>query len=66
MVPLFFDYITDGIYYKENKHTLEDFKVYMQRPRQKAKVHPGAFAYHEEAFAVLLSNPELFHPSKKT
>lgn len=65
LVPLFFDYISGGLYYRENKHTLEDFVKYMRRPREKAKIHPGAFLYHEEAIAVLLSRPELFHPSPK-
>ncbi len=65
LVPLFFDYIHEGIYYRENKHTLEDFVEFMKRPREKAKIHPGAFLYHEEAMAVLLSKPEFFHPGKQ-
>lgn len=65
LVPLFFDYIHEGIYYHENGHTLEDFVEFMKRPREKAKIHPGAFLYHEEAMAVLLSRPELFYPGKK-
>ncbi len=65
LVPLFFDYINEGVYYRENKHTLEDFVAFMERPRQKAKIHAGAFEYHEEAMAMLLSRREFFHPTKK-
>ncbi len=65
LIPLFFDYINGGIYYREHKHTLEDFVEFMRRPREKAKIHPGAFLYHEEAMAVLLANPQLFHPGAK-
>lgn len=63
LVPLFFDYLNEGIYYRENQHTLEDFVEFMRRPRQKARIHPGAFVYHEEAMAVLLAKPEMFHPA---
>lgn len=65
IIPLFFDYLTEGVYYKENKHTLEEFLAFMQRPREKAKVHPGAFAYHEEAMAMMLARPDFFHSGKK-
>lgn len=65
LVPLFFDYINEGLYYRENKHTRDDFVSFMRRPREKAKIHPGAFEYHEEAMAVLLSHPELFHQRKR-
>lgn len=65
VVPLLFDYFSEGLYYHENKHTMEDFVAFMQRPREKAKIHPGAFAYHEAVMAVLLSRPELFHPGQK-
>jgi 5'-deoxynucleotidase YfbR-like HD superfamily hydrolase len=61
IVPLFFDYLTEGMYYHENKHTIEDFKAFMERPREKAKAHAGAFEYHEEVMAALLSRPEFFH-----
>jgi 5'-deoxynucleotidase YfbR-like HD superfamily hydrolase len=66
VLPLLFDYLTEGLYYHENQHTKEQFKAYMERPREKAKAHPGAFAYHEEVMAVLLSKPELFHTPAKT
>lgn len=65
IIPLFFDYITEGVYYHENQHTREDFEAFMQRPREKARAHPAAFALHEEVFARLLAHPELFHPGKK-
>jgi len=65
MIPLFQDYISEGVYYRENKHTQEDFVRFMQRQRDKAKIHPGAFAYHEEIFEVLLAHPEFFHTGKK-
>ena len=61
LVPLFFDYMTEGVYYRENKHTIEEFVAFIQRPREKAKIHPGAFAYHEAAMAQLLARPEFFH-----
>lgn len=66
IVPLLFDYFTEGLYYHENKHTMEDFVAFMQRPREKAKIHAGAFAYHEKVMAVLLSRPEFFHPRQKS
>lgn len=67
VVPLFFDYLTGGLYYHQNKHTMEEFKDFMARPREKAKVHPGAFEYHEAVMAALLARPEFFHggPAKK-
>lgn len=65
IVPLFFDYVTKGMYYHEHKHTKDDFVAFMQRPREKAKVHAGAFAYHEAVMAVILSHPELFYVAKE-
>ncbi len=61
LVPLLFDYITEGIYFREHKYTLEDYKAGIERPRQKAKAHPGAFIYHEEVLAKLVANPQFFH-----
>lgn len=65
IIPLFNDYISEGAYYHENKHTMEDFIEFMRRPREKAKGHKGAFELHEEAMAVLLARPELFYRGDK-
>jgi len=65
IIPLFYDYLNQGVYYHKNKHTREEFIEFMKRPREKAKAHQGAFELHEEAMAVLLSHPELFYQHKK-
>lgn len=65
IIPLFNDYINEGAYYHQNKHTKEDFIEFMRRPREKAMAHKGAFEIHEEAMAVLLSHPELFYSGDK-
>ncbi len=65
IIPLFYDYITEGVYYHRNKHTREEFIEFMRRPREKAKAHQGAFELHEEVMAVLLARPELFYRGEK-
>lgn len=65
IIPMFYDYITEGVYYHKNKYTKEEFIEFMRRPREKAKAHAGAFELHEEVMAVLLARPELFYHDKK-
>ena len=65
VVPLFNDYINGGAYFRMNKHTIEDFVGFMERPREKAKGHPAAFELHEETMAVLLAKPEMFYRGDK-
>ncbi len=64
-VALVFDFVDKGRYYKEQKLTREQFLKHMERPRAKAMGHKGAFDYHEEAFNIILSHPEFFHPDDK-
>jgi putative hydrolase of HD superfamily len=63
-IALVFDYIDEGQYYRDNKLTKARFLQHMARPRAKAKGHPGAFEYHEEALQQILSHSEFFYPDK--
>lgn len=65
-IALIFDYVDEGRYYHENKLTRDDFYRHIQRPREKAKGHAGAYVYHEEALNMVLSHPEFFHPGDGT
>lgn len=68
-IALMFDFVDKGQYYHQNQLTRDDFYRHIQRPRNKAKGHAGAFAYHEEALKKLLAHPEFFYaapvPDKK-
>lgn len=61
IIAIYLDYINEGLYYRENGHTSEDFLAFMERPRIKAQQHPGAFAYYEEVVEAVLARPEFFH-----
>lgn len=65
LIALVFDYVDQGRYYKEKGLTKELFLEHIERPRAKAKGHKGAFDYHEEALAIILSHPEFFHQPKE-
>lgn len=65
-VALIFDYVDGGRYYRDNKLTRERFLKDIQRPRNKAKGHAGAFAYHEEAMERVLARKDFFHKDEKT
>ncbi len=61
IIPLLFDYIENGEFYKSNKITLEHWQAQMQKHRQKANAHAGAFAYYDELWNLLLVHPEFFY-----
>lgn len=65
LVPLLFDLIDDGLFYKEHKVTLEAWQKQMQKHRQKASTHPGAFEYYEELWDILVANPQFFYQEQK-
>jgi 5'-deoxynucleotidase YfbR-like HD superfamily hydrolase len=65
IIPLLFDYIEEGLFYKENKITLEEWKRHMQKHRQKASTHTGAFVYYDELWNALEANPHFFHKESK-
>lgn len=62
---LLFDYLEQGFFYKERKITEEDWKANMQKHREKAAKHPGAFAYYEEIREHLLANPQFFYQNER-
>jgi 5'-deoxynucleotidase YfbR-like HD superfamily hydrolase len=63
LLPLIFDYIEDGLFYQENKITVEEWQAQLGKHREKASKHNGAFAYYDELWNLLLASPHLFHIS---
>ncbi len=61
LLPLIFDYLEEGLFYHENKITVEDWKTQLRAHREKASKHSGAFAYYDELWSLLLANPHFFH-----
>lgn len=61
IVPLLFDLIEEGLFYKEHKITLKVWQEQMQKHRQKASAHPGAFEYYDELWNLLVANPQFFY-----
>lgn len=61
LLPLIFDYIEDGLFYQENKITVEEWQAQLRKHREKASKHKGAFAYYDELWNLLLASPHLFH-----
>jgi 5'-deoxynucleotidase YfbR-like HD superfamily hydrolase len=66
LIPLLFDYIEEGLFYHANKITLTQWQKQMQKHREKASGHQGAFVYYDELWNLLLANPHLFHQPPKT
>jgi 5'-deoxynucleotidase YfbR-like HD superfamily hydrolase len=65
IVPLLFDIVEEGLFYQEHKITLEAWQKKMQKHRQKASTHPGAFEYYDEVWNFLVARPEFFHQERK-
>lgn len=65
VIAIYLDYVNEGLYYRENQHTPEEFLAFMERPRIKAQQHPGAFVYYEEVVEAILARPEFFHQPTK-
>jgi 5'-deoxynucleotidase YfbR-like HD superfamily hydrolase len=61
IIPLLFDVVEEGGFYQEHKITLERWKITMQKQREKASKHAGAFKYYDELWELLLANPQFFH-----
>lgn len=66
LLPLIFDYIEDGLFYQQNKITVQEWQHQLQAHREKARKHSGAFTYYDELWNLLLAKPHLFHPSPET
>jgi 5'-deoxynucleotidase YfbR-like HD superfamily hydrolase len=66
LLPLLFDYMEEGLFYHENKITIEQWKEHLQKHRQKAGVHAGAFEYYDQLWNLLLANPHFFYDPMKT
>ncbi|HEY1835727.1 MAG TPA: HD domain-containing protein [Candidatus Saccharimonadales bacterium] len=64
LILLLIDYFEEGQFYHEHKITLEMWRAKMQKHREKAARHPGAFAYYDEIWNLLLANPQFFHQEK--
>src|SRR5260370_21439547 len=62
VIVLLVDLIDEGHFYHENKITLKNWYAKMQKHREKAGVHPGAFEYYEAIRGHLIANPHFFHP----
>lgn len=61
LIALLFDYAESGLFYQENKITLESWQEQLQTHRKKAATHEGAFAYYDELWNLLLNSPHFFH-----
>lgn len=64
-MTLLFDYHGEGQFYKENRITVELWRAKLQKHREKAGRHPGAFKYYDELWEMLLANPQFFHQPEK-
>jgi 5'-deoxynucleotidase YfbR-like HD superfamily hydrolase len=64
LIPLLFDYVEEGLFYQENKITVEDWKKQLEKHRQKASRHAGVFEYYDQIWDLLLANPHFFHQPK--
>lgn len=62
MVTLLSDLMEEGQILREHKITLEIWKAKLQKHRQKAAAHAGAFEYYDEIWNSLLANPQFFYP----
>lgn len=61
LITLLFDYAEKGLFYKEHKITARQWQTMMQKHREKASGHPGAFKYYEELWNLLLASPQFFY-----
>jgi 5'-deoxynucleotidase YfbR-like HD superfamily hydrolase len=61
VIVLLFDYIEEGLFYHERKITTQEWRLKMQKHREKASKHPGAFKYYDELWNLLLANPNFFY-----
>jgi len=61
ILPLLFDYVEDGLFYRENRITLAEWGHKLQTQRQKASAHSGAFQYYLQMWELLTSHPEFFY-----
>lgn len=61
IIPLLFDYIEEGQFYKTHKITPELWQAQLQNHRQKASAHAGAFDYYDELWNLILANPQFFY-----
>jgi 5'-deoxynucleotidase YfbR-like HD superfamily hydrolase len=59
------EHASEGQIFRDFKITEELFKKKLEGHRRKAGIHPGAFAYYEEAWDLLLANPHFFHKESK-
>ncbi len=62
VLVLLYDYVENGHFYQRNKITMEQWRSTLQKHREKAKVHSGAFLYYDEIWELLLANPQFFYP----
>lgn len=65
IMPMLFDLIEEGQFYKEQKITADAWRQHMQAHRKKASIHAGVFAYYNELWDLLLSQPDFFHQGEK-
>ena len=61
LLPIAYDYISQGAYYHRNGTTKEDFIKFRQRSREKARGHEAGLVLHDELVAVMAGHPELFY-----
>lgn len=61
IIPLLFDYIEEGQFYKSHKITPELWQEQLQKHREKASKHAGAFEYYDELWNLILANPQFFY-----
>lgn len=64
LLPLLYDYIEEGLFYQENRITVEAWQQQLAAHRKKAQTHAGAFEYYDELWNLLLANPHFFHTKK--
>jgi len=61
VLVLLYDFVEKGHFYQKNKITIEQWQATMQKHREKASTHPGAFKYYEDLWNLLLASPHFFY-----
>lgn len=61
VITLLFDYVSEGYFDKVNHITIEHWQEQLQKQREKARSHAGAFEYYDELWNLFLANPQFFY-----
>lgn len=61
-LPVAYDYIDEGVYLNEAKHTKSSYDKALEPHRKKAHTHPDIARYYDDMRSKLDNHPEYFYP----